>query len=169
MPVMIVPESSAVPLTPGGRGGAGGRLRAPPSAPSYDGLRESRNVPFMSVSQPDSTGSALRASLDAARVELRAAIARGAGGRGTLERYADRVDGVIRQVFTDAGPYDGAVAVIALGGYGRRHLCLHSDIDLLLLFGNGIGPAEERFVHRFLNPLRALVVVLAHPPHATPD
>jgi [protein-PII] uridylyltransferase len=116
----------------------------------------------MSVSQPDSTGSALRASLDAARVELRAAIARGAGGRGTLERYADRVDGVIRQVFTDAGPYDGAVSVIALGGYGRRHLCLHSDIDLLLLFGKGIGPAEERFVHRFLNPLWDLGVVVGH-------
>jgi [protein-PII] uridylyltransferase len=116
----------------------------------------------MSVSQPDSTGSALRASLDAARVELRAATARGAGGRGTLERYADRVDGLIRQVFTDAGPYEGQVAVIALGGYGRRHLCLHSDIDLLLLFGNGIGPAEERFVHRFLNPLWDLGVVVGH-------
>jgi [protein-PII] uridylyltransferase len=116
----------------------------------------------MSVSQPDSTGSALRASLGAARAELRAATARGAGGRGTLERYADRVDGLIRQVFTDAGPYDGPVAVIALGGYGRRHLCLHSDIDLLLLFGNGIGPAEERFVHRFLNPLWDLGVVVGH-------
>ena len=116
----------------------------------------------MSVSQPDSTGSALRASLDAARAELRAATARGAGGRGTLERYADRVDGLIRQVFTDAGAYDGPVAVIALGGYGRRHLCLHSDIDLLLLFGNGIGPDEERFVHRFLNPLWDLGVVVGH-------
>ena len=116
----------------------------------------------MSVTQPDSTGSALRASLDAARAELRAAIARGAGGRGTLERYADRVDGVIRQLFTDAGPYEGPVAVIALGGYGRRHLCLHSDIDLLLLFGNGIGATEERFVHRFLNPLWDLGVVVGH-------
>jgi len=116
----------------------------------------------MSVTQPDSTGSALRASLDAAREELRAAIARGAGGRGTLEQYADRVDALVRQLFTDAGPYDGPLAIIALGGYGRRHLCLHSDIDLLLLFGGGIGPAEERFVHRFLNPLWDLGVVVGH-------
>ena len=116
----------------------------------------------MSVTRPDSTGAALKASLDAAREELRAAIARGAGGRGALERYADRVDAMIRQLFTDAGPYDGPIAIVALGGYGRRHLCLHSDIDLLLLFGGGIGPAEERFVHRFLNPLWDLGVVVGH-------
>ncbi len=116
----------------------------------------------MSVTQPDSTGAALRASLDAARAELRAATARGAGGRGTLERYADRVDALIRQLFTDAGPYDGPLAIIALGGYGRRHLCLHSDIDLLILFGSGIGAAEERCVRRFLNPLWDLGVVVGH-------
>src|SRR5437762_8599295 len=131
-------------------------------APSYDGAREFRNVPIMSVTQPGSTGAALKASLNAAREELRAAIARGAGGRGALERYADRVDALIRQVFTDAGPYDGPLAIVALGGYGRRHLCLHSDIDLLLLFGGGIGPDEERFVHRFLNPLWDLGVVVGH-------
>ncbi|HKC58387.1 MAG TPA: HD domain-containing protein, partial [Vicinamibacterales bacterium] len=128
----------------------------------------------MSVTQPDSTGAqpsrvrasarepALKASLDAAREELRAAIAHGAGGRGAMERYADRVDALVRQLVTDAGPYDGPMAIIALGGYGRRHLCLHSDIDLLLLFGNGIGPAEERFVRGFLHPLWDLGVVVGH-------
>jgi len=110
-----------------------------------------------------SRAGGLKASLDAARQELRAAIARGAGGRSTLEHYADRVDALIRQLFTDAGIYDGPLAIVALGGYGRRHLCLHSDIDLLLLFGSGIGPAEERFVHSFLNPLWDLGgVVVGH-------
>jgi [protein-PII] uridylyltransferase len=106
--------------------------------------------------------ASLKASLDAARQELRAAITRGAGGRGALEHYADRVDALIRQLFTDAGAYDGPLAIVALGGYGRRHLCLHSDIDLLLLFGGGIGAAEERFVHSFLNPLWDLGVVVGH-------
>src|ERR1051325_2504872 len=113
-------------------------------------------ISTMSVTQ------SARASLDAAREELRASIARGAGGRGALEHYADRVDALIRQLFADAGPYDGPVSVIALGGYGRRHLCLHSDIDLLLLFGSGIGPAEERFVNSLLNPLWDLGVVVGH-------
>src|SRR5258705_11209679 len=116
----------------------------------------------MSITQPDSTGAALKASLDAARGELRASIARGAGGRGTLERYADRVDALIRQLFTEAGAYDGPVAILALGGYGRRDPCPHSDIDLLVLFGNGIGPTEERFVRDFLNPLWDLGVVVGH-------
>ena len=124
----------------------------------------------MSMTRPASPGQVdpsraggLKGSLDAARQELRAAIARGAGGRTTLEHYADRVDALIRQLFTDAGTYDGPLAIVALGGYGRRHLCLHSDIDLLLLFGGGIGPAEERFVHSFLNPLWDLGgVVVGH-------
>ena len=116
----------------------------------------------MSITGPGSTGLALKASLDAARGELRTAISRGAGGRGALERYADRVDALVRQLHADAGPYDGPLAILALGGYGRRHLCLHSDIDLLLLFGGGIGPSEERFVHSFLTPLWDLGVVVGH-------
>ena len=49
---------------------------------------------------------------------------------------------------------------IALGGYGRRQLCLWSDIDLLVLFEGPIGAADERFLHGFLNPLWDLGVVV---------
>src|SRR5262249_24660043 len=160
---------------------------SPAFAPSYDGA-EPRNVPTMSMTRPASTGrpssrmdasageappsrdastrpadsspaGGLKAALYARRQGVRAANAP-AGGRATLEHYADRVDGLIRQLFTDAATYDGPLAVVALGGYGRRHLCLHSDIDLLLLFGSGIAAAEERFVHSFLNPLWDLGVVV---------
>src|SRR6187549_477120 len=104
----------------------------------------------------------MRAAFDTARAELRADVSRGAGGRASLERYADRVDALLRQLYQDAGPPAGPVAVLALGGYGRRHLCLHSDIDLLLLFGEPIGPDDERFVRGFLNPLWDLGVVVGH-------
>jgi [protein-PII] uridylyltransferase len=114
----------------------------------------------MSVTQPG-PGSALPAMFEAARAELKADVSRGAGGRGALERYADRVDAMLRQLFAAAAPPDH-VAVLALGGYGRRHLCLHSDIDLLVLFGAKIGDEEERFLRGFLHPLWDLGVVVGH-------
>src|SRR5688572_9916562 len=106
----------------------------------------------MSVTQPGPGGARLTMALGVARAELMADVRRGAGGRGALERYSDRVDAMLRQLFTDAAPPEN-VAILALGGYGRRHLCLHSDIDLLVLFGGSIGAAEERFLRAFLHPL----------------
>ena len=115
----------------------------------------------MSTTKPGE-GSSLKSALDAARDELRADIGRGTGGRAAIERHTDRVDALLRQLYTDAGVPAAPVAIIALGGYGRRHLCLHSDIDLLVLFGSRIGPSEERFLRSFLHPLWDLGVVVGH-------
>ena len=111
---------------------------------------------------PVTQGPGIAPTFEAARAELKADVVRGAGGRAALERYSDRVDTLVRQLFADAGPPSTPVAVLALGGYGRRHLCLHSDIDLLVLFGGTIGADEERFLHALLNPLWDLGVVVGH-------
>ena len=105
---------------------------------------------------------AAAAMLAAAREELRVAAARGIGGRATLGRYTERVDVLLRQLFDTVASAAQPVSVIALGGYGRRELCLHSDIDLLLLFEKPLGTADETFVGRFLNPLWDLGVVVGH-------
>ena len=55
-----------------------------------------------------------------------------------------------------------SLVVCALGGYGRRTLCLHSDIDLMILFGTTIGRDEERFVNAVLQPLWDLQLVVGH-------
>ncbi|HEY5617875.1 MAG TPA: HD domain-containing protein [Vicinamibacterales bacterium] len=115
----------------------------------------------MSTTQPGA-GSAIKVALDAAREALRGDVARGAGGRAALEQHADRVDALLRALYAEAGGPERAVAIIALGGYGRRHLCLHSDIDLLLLFDGRIGPSEERFLRAFLHPLWDVGVVVGH-------
>jgi [protein-PII] uridylyltransferase len=115
----------------------------------------------MSVTEPGPVGSRLTQVLAGARAELTADVRRGAGGRGALERYSDRVDAMLRQLYADAVPPESAV-IIALGGYGRRHLCLHSDIDLLVLFGGRIGAAEEQFLRAFLHPLWDIGVVVGH-------
>ena len=115
----------------------------------------------MSVTEPGPVGSRLTQVLASARAELTADVRRGAGGRGALERYSDRVDAMLRQLFADAAPPE-SVAILALGGYGRRHLCLHSDIDLLVLFGGRIAAAEEQFLRAFLHPLWDIGVVVGH-------
>jgi [protein-PII] uridylyltransferase len=107
-------------------------------------------------------GLSWTAAFQAARTELKADVLRGAAGRAALERYSDRVDAVLRQLFVDAGFPEGSVAVMALGGYGRRHLSLHSDIDLLVLFGGRIDAADETSLRAFLNPLWDLGAVIGH-------
>ncbi len=44
-------------------------------------------------------------------------------------------------------------AVIALGGYGRKEQCIHSDIDLLILFDKTVPTDVEAFVQELLYPL----------------
>jgi [protein-PII] uridylyltransferase len=120
--------------------------------------RDTRN--HMSLIQPDPGGSSVTASFGAARAELKAEVSKGTAGRAALERYSDRVDVMLRQLYADGRPPE-AVAVLALGGYGRRHLSLHSDIDLLVLFER-IDAAGEQFLRALLHPLWDLGVVVGH-------
>jgi [protein-PII] uridylyltransferase len=102
------------------------------------------------------------ARFDTARRELSAASERGEGGRVALKQYSQRMDAIVQQLFADAGPASQAVAIFALGGYGRQELCLHSDIDILVLFAGAIEPPDERFLHHFLNPLWDLGLTVGH-------
>ena len=79
-----------------------------------------------------------------------------------MRQYSHRMDALIQQLYADAGSLTQSVAVFALGGYGRRELCLHSDVDLLVLFAGVIGPDDERFLHAFLNPLWDLGLTIGH-------
>jgi [protein-PII] uridylyltransferase len=105
----------------------------------------------------------LDAALDTARRTLIQSTEHGTGGRRALAGYSDSVDEIVREL-VDAARVQTAtpVAVCALGGYGRRALSLHSDIDLLLLFGEPIGRPEERFVKALLHPLWDLRFTVGH-------
>jgi [protein-PII] uridylyltransferase len=105
----------------------------------------------------------LEATLEAARQELIQSTERGEGGRLALARYAGAVDEIVRDLVDAARTQTSmSVAVCALGGYGRGALSLHSDIDLLLLFGGPIGRPEERFVKALLHPLWDLRFTVGH-------
>jgi [protein-PII] uridylyltransferase len=75
------------------------------------------------------------------------------------ELYTEMVDQYFRRsmqeskigqrLFRDKTP----LAFMAVGGYGRRGLCLHSDIDLLILFGRHIPKNADTLVDEILYPL----------------
>ncbi len=78
---------------------------------------------------------------------------------GFLKKYTSVLDEYFFSIFeksraakklTIAGtPF----AIIALGGYGRKEQCIHSDIDLLILFEENVPPGVEAFVQELLYPL----------------
>ncbi|HEV8317933.1 MAG TPA: hypothetical protein VGQ10_11010 [Vicinamibacterales bacterium] len=105
----------------------------------------------------------LAALLDAARQEFVADIERGLGAASAHVRFSDRIDALVRRIVDAARPRTSTpFAVAALGGYGRRLLCLHSDIDLLIVFDGRILPAEEQFVKAMLHPLWDLRLMVGH-------
>jgi [protein-PII] uridylyltransferase len=105
----------------------------------------------------------LSASLSHAREHLIAATERGEGGRDALAQHADCIDGIIRELVDSAHAQTAtSLAVCAVGGYGRKSQFLHSDIDLLIVFGAPIGRPEERFVKALLHPLWDLRFQVGH-------
>lgn len=105
----------------------------------------------------------LATSLDEARRALIDATERGEGGRLALARHADCIDAIIRELVDAARAHTRApLAVCAVGGYGRKSQFLHSDIDLLVVFGGSIGRPEERFVKALLHPLWDLRFEVGH-------
>src|SRR6266851_1799802 len=100
--------------------------------------------------------------VEAAREALRAAAARGQGGRAALQRFSDCVDHLLQRLSGEAPDTAGASLIVALGGYGRRQLCLHSDVDVLLLFDGQIGLAEEGRVRSILHPLWDMRFAVGH-------
>src|SRR5437764_1196953 len=67
----------------------------------------------------------------------------GGGGREICARRGELVDVILRHLFTAAASAVGqpktSLALIALGGYGVGELNPFSDVDVMLLHGNGAG------------------------------
>ena len=99
--------------------------------------------------------------VETARDEFATAAGRGEGGRAALRRFSDCADDLLRRLLDDA-PDARSSLILALGGYGRRQLSLHSDIDILILFDGSIGAAEEGRVRAVLHPLWDLRFGVGH-------
>ena len=75
-------------------------------------------------------------------------------------QYTDLVDRFIRDLFLTAGfrqsnrpESDNVLAMVALGGYGRRELCLGSDVDLMVIHRGDLPSEMEQIIRHALYPL----------------
>ena len=78
-------------------------------------------------------------------------------GGGAAREYADLMDRFVRTLFFAAG-FGGHgeqddLVVMALGGYGRRELCLCSDVDLMVIHREKLSDEVKEMVARAIYPL----------------
>ena len=91
-------------------------------------------------------------------------------GIRTTHRYADLMDRFIRSMFLRAGfrdrirefQRDGQLAILALGSYGRRELCLASDVDLMVVHQGKLSSEMSNVIPRALYPLWDAKLELGH-------
>jgi len=94
----------------------------------------------------DGTHEVVRVYLGAAREELVARHREGSGGAAINALHSDLMDRLVRRLFRRAergyfaSGHERAerAAVLAVGGYARREMSIHSDVDLLLLHAGSV-------------------------------
>ena len=59
-------------------------------------------------------------------------------GRAFCDAYGDLIESWLIELYTDAAPPGAKVALVAVGGQGRRELAPQSDLDLLLLHDRNV-------------------------------
>jgi [protein-PII] uridylyltransferase len=84
--------------------------------------------------------SVLGPQTEAERQRIRYLFETGTGARNTVRGLCELADRNVLQIFSEMLRVHGAdtqgLALLALGGYGRRLLFPHSDLDLLFVFGS---------------------------------
>src|SRR5262245_56260853 len=116
-----------------------------------------------SSADPRERQQRLAAVLASARAEFTEGARAGRGGRKVQARYAARLDDIVREMAQVAVACTTTpVAIAAIGGYGRRTLCLHSDVDVLVVVSGEIGRSEEQCINAFLQPLWDLGLSVGH-------
>jgi [protein-PII] uridylyltransferase len=85
-----------------------------------------------------------------------------------MHAMAGLVDEYFRTSFetSDIGPRMNITrnpyAIIALGGYGRSDQCVHSDVDLLILFEKRVPDAAEGLIREIVYPLWDIGLDVGH-------
>lgn len=118
---------------------------------------------FVRIQNPLQRLEALRMLLEDERSRIREAFSAGASAVSTTAMTADMVDALLRSQLEARMNATGSaweIALVAVGGYGRREMCPKSDVDLLILTPHKPSPAVLAEVEQLLYPLWDLGFVL---------
>jgi [protein-PII] uridylyltransferase len=98
------------------------------------------------MSEDETTGEGLCGQYQRRMLEIRGAFATGATGAVTVAARSAAVDelivGLWKQAVVETPVLGHGIAVLAVGGYGRRELFPYSDVDLLYLLDGKVSEAE---------------------------
>lgn len=117
---------------------------------------------------PKATGSQAAEALRAGREALAEQIARGGAGRRFTRELSALVDAYFQARMAEVWPRGaapgpgGGLVLAAVGGYGRGELCLHSDIDILVLCRGRIPARALDMAQALFYPLWDLGLDLGH-------
>jgi len=97
------------------------------------------------------------------------------GGKDFLVKHTNKIDTVVKLVYKIAirdvfGNYTPPknyvpIALAALGSYGREQLCVHSDIDLMLVYENTDGYKSQEIIEKMLYMFWDIGLKLGHRVH----
>jgi [protein-PII] uridylyltransferase len=127
-------------------------------------------VDLASASSSD-VNERVAAYLAAAREHLLSMHDLGYSGRGVNELHADLIDRLVRKLFRTGEDrfFSGEprlsgfrIAVVAVGGYGRRELSLGSDVDLLFLYRGKVNAYIETMAETITHRLWDAKLTVGH-------
>jgi [protein-PII] uridylyltransferase len=101
------------------------------------------------------------------------------GGKDFLVKHTKKIDSILklvykvaaRDMFGDYLPMKNSIplGLIALGSYGREQLCVHSDIDLMLVYKDIPGYNLKEMIEKILYILWDTGLKLGHRVHTIDD
>ena len=101
------------------------------------------------------------------------------GGKDFLVKHTKKIDTVLKMVykvaqrsmFEDYAPMKNSLplALVALGSYGREQLCVHSDIDLMIVYKDIPGYNLKEMIEKILYILWDTGLKLGHRVHTVEE